>query len=87
MNSSPERHVDDVENIQSEQNDTDLADNARDERVMREEEIVIDLPDVADIPGQENIIPPKMGMFADTPISSDGEEGAGIFEEEDDEEP
>lgn len=42
----------------------------------------IELPDVKDIPGQEHIRPPKMNEFRDTTISSSGEEGDAIFNEE-----
>lgn len=42
------------------------------------EEILFDLPEVKDIPGQEHIHPPRLREYADTTISSDGEEGKGI---------
>ena len=64
--------------------ETDLTDSPKDEKAMEDEEVVLDLPDVADIPGQENIVPPKMNMFADKTISSDGEEGTAVFDEDDD---
>lgn len=75
-----------LRNIAPSENVSDLSDSPQDEKVMEEEEVILDLPDVSDIPGQENIVPPKMGMFADTTISSDGEEGADVFDEDDDEE-
>jgi hypothetical protein len=62
---------------------SDLPDNPHDEERMQPEEVIFDLPDVKDIPGQENIIPPRMDSFADTTISSDDEEGAGIFGDDD----
>ncbi len=74
------------EKISPSADESDLRDSPRDVEQMQEEEVTLDLPDVADIPGQENIIPPKMGMFADTTISSDGEEGTEVFDEDDDEE-
>ena len=64
----------------------DLPDNPRDKAKLEPETAVIDLPDVKDIPGQEFIHPAPMGELADTTISSDDEEGVGIFEDEEDEE-
>ena len=46
-------------------------------------EIIIDLPDVEDIPGQENIKPPKIREMIDTTISSADEEGDNIFKNDD----
>ncbi|MEO6219457.1 MAG: hypothetical protein ABIO81_03445 [Ginsengibacter sp.] len=64
----------------------DIHDSKKDEKQMQEEEIIFDLPEVKDIPGQENIRPPKLNGFADVTISSDDEEGKGLldFDEEDD---
>lgn len=42
----------------------------------------IELPDVEDIPGQEHIRPPKLRAFNDVTVSSPGEEGAGIFDDD-----
>ncbi|MEJ7739168.1 MAG: hypothetical protein WKF97_17215 [Chitinophagaceae bacterium] len=64
---------------------TDLPDSEHDEERMRSEEVTLDLPDVKDIPGQEHIVVPPLGALADTTISSDDEEGAGLFDDEDDE--
>jgi hypothetical protein len=61
----------------------DLPDNPHDEARMKSEEVTLDLPEVSDIPGQENIIPPRLDSFADTTISSDDEEGVGIFGDDD----
>lgn len=44
------------------------------ERLEQETSFVV-LPDVEDIPGQENITPAPLGELADTTISSDDEEG------------
>ena len=63
----------------------DLPDSEQDRKKLEPEETTIDLPDVSDIPGQENVTVPKMGEMADTTISSADEEGDEIFEEEDDE--
>lgn len=57
----------------------DLHDSPQDEEKMKSETFVIDLPDVSDIPGQENIVVPKLGEMQDTTISSDDEEGLGLF--------
>ena len=57
----------------------DLPDSASDKEKLQPEETYIDLPDVKDIPGQEFVNAPPAGMLADTTISSDDEEGRGIF--------
>lgn len=62
----------------------DLPDNPHDAERLKSETTIIDLPDVEDIPGQENVRPAPLGELADTTISSDDEEGVGIFDEEDD---
>ena len=62
---------------------TDLPDSERDKEELKQEETTIDLPDVKDIPGQENIHVPDLREMADTTIASDDEEGAGLFDEED----
>ncbi len=63
---------------------SDLQDSEKDRLSLEEKPVVLDLPDVEDIPGQENIKPPNPGEYADTTISSDDEEGVGLFEEDDD---
>lgn len=64
----------------------DIHDSDKDIESMKEDEsFTIDMPDVADIPGQEYVHVPSMGELADTTISSDDEEGAGLFDNEDDE--
>ncbi|NCI49958.1 hypothetical protein GWC95_08495 [Sediminibacterium roseum] len=60
----------------------DIHDQPRDEKYLQNEETTIDMPDVSDIPGQEHIKVPKMKEFHDTTISSDDEEGKGIFEDD-----
>ena len=59
----------------------DIHDSPRDTEKLRAEETTIDLPEVSDIPGQEHIHAPALGELADTTISSDDEEGAGIFDD------
>lgn len=61
----------------------DLPDNEHDKERLQPEETTIDLPDVSDIPGQENVRAPIISEMADTTISSADEEGDNIFEEED----
>ena len=61
---------------------SDLSDSPRDKERLQPEEVTIDLPDVSDIPGQENITPMPLGELADTTISSDDEEGKRIFDDE-----
>lgn len=62
----------------------DIQDNQRDEKRMQPEETTMDLPDVNDIPGQENVKPAPLGELADTTASSDDEEGKGILDDEND---
>lgn len=66
----------------------DLPDNPHDAERLQSETAIINLPDVEDIPGQENVKPMLMGEMADTTISSDDEEGVSVFgdENEDDDE-
>lgn len=62
----------------------DIQDNPRDEKRMQPEETTMDLPDVKDIPGQENVTPAPLGELADTTASSDDEEGKGVLDDESD---
>jgi len=61
---------------------SDIHDSEKDKAKLEPEETTIDLPDVKDIPGQENIHAPELRQMADTTISSDDEEGVGIFGED-----
>lgn len=63
----------------------DLTDSKKDKKHLESEEFDLELPDTKDIPGQENIITPPLGELADTTISSDDEEGAGILDDLDEE--
>jgi hypothetical protein len=58
----------------------DLPDSKEDREKLSTEESFIDLPDVKDIPGQEFVNAPPVGMLGDTTISSDDEEGRSVFE-------
>jgi len=73
-------------NITPEDSNRDLPDSPHDIERMQSEETTLDLPDVKDIPGQEHIHVPPLGELADTTISSDDEEGKGIWDDADDEE-
>jgi len=60
----------------------DLPDSPEDQEKLKGTEVVMDLPDVKDIPGQEFVNAPPLGGLADTTISSADEEGEGIFGDE-----
>lgn len=62
-------------------NNTDLPDSPKDQEKLKPETVIMDLPEVGDIPGQEHIHVPNLKAFADTTISSDDEEGARIFDD------
>jgi hypothetical protein len=51
--------------------------------MAKKDKKTIDLPEVKDIPGQENIKPPRLGELADTTASSADEEGDDILEQDD----
>ena len=53
---------------------TDLKDSLKDKNEMKPEITTIDLPDVKDIPGQENIVPAPFGDLRDVTISSADED-------------
>ncbi len=59
----------------------DLTDNKRDEDRMKGNPAKMDLPQMHDIPGQENIKPAPMGELADTTASSADEEGEGLLDD------
>lgn len=65
----------------------DLPDSQRDKKELENEETFIDLPDVKDIPGQEFVHAPPLEALGDTTISSDDEEGVGVFDTEDADDP
>ncbi len=65
----------------------DLPDSPKDKKEMQEPGITsINLPDVKDIPGQENIMPFPLGEMADETISSADEEGDELFDDNIDDE-
>ncbi len=65
----------------------DLPDSPADAEKLKPETVIMDLPEVKDIPGQEHVHVIPLGELADTTISSADEEGAGIldFDEDEDE--
>lgn len=63
----------------------DLHDSPKDQEKLKPETAFIDLPDVKDIPGQENIKPAPLGELADDTIASADEEGDDIFDDDIDE--
>ena len=62
---------------------SDIKDSKRDEDRLTQEKANLDLPEVKDIPGQENIKVPDFKEMADTTISSGDEEGTGILSVDD----
>jgi hypothetical protein len=63
----------------------DLPDSEEDREKLRNEEVIFDLPEVKDIPGQEFVTAPPLGALGDTTIASDDEEGVGVFDLDDSE--
>ena len=66
---------------------SDLTDSPRDIAEMKSEPVTIELPDVSDIPGQENVTPASLGELADVTLSSADEEGDELFNDDVNEEP
>lgn len=64
----------------------DIHDSEKDTEKLRSDTGSINLPDARDIPGQEHVHVPPLGELADTTISSDDEEGVGIFEDDEEDE-
>ena len=58
----------------------DLTDPPQDQEKLQETESTVNIPEVKDIPGQENIRPPKIQEMADVTPSSDDEEGTGLLD-------
>ncbi len=64
---------------------SDEIDSPHDHQELKEEIIEVKIPDVSEIPGQENFVPAPLGELADTTISSADEEGDQLFDEDIDE--
>jgi len=62
--------------------DADLPDSPDDEKHLRPEKTILDLPEVKDIPGQENIRVPRLGEFVDNTAASADEEGENLLDED-----
>jgi hypothetical protein len=62
----------------------DLKDSAKDRDELQSEDYTINLPDVKDIPGQENIVPPTLNELADMTAASADEEGDELFGDDSD---
>jgi hypothetical protein len=84
MNKGNEKRNEVSENEQERQSSVpnDLPDSPQDRERLQPEETIIELPDVKDIPGQEFVHVPPLGELADTTISSDDEEGVGLFDDD-----
>lgn len=73
-------------NVTLKNNLDDLPDNPQDVERLKPEEANLELPEAKNIPGQEHIHIPPLGVLADTTISSDDEEGKGLFDDAGDQE-
>jgi hypothetical protein len=60
---------------------SDLKDAKKDQQKLQPEYTTIDMPEVKDIPGQENVIPPQFLEMQDVTISSADEEGEGVLDD------
>ena len=60
---------------------TDLPDSKEDQEKLKPEIVTIDMPEVKDIPGQENIRVPNMKEMQDVTISSADEEAEELLSE------
>jgi hypothetical protein len=77
-----------MEENRKNQNNDELSssiDSEKDKEKMENTTTEINMPDVSDIPGQENFVPAPLGELADTTISSADEEGEEIFNDDIDE--
>lgn len=62
---------------------TDITDSKKDQEKLQPDEVIMDLPDVQDIPGQENVRPAHLRAIGDVTASSDDEEGKGLLDDDD----
>ena len=60
---------------------TDLPDSKEDQEKLKPEIVIMDMPEVQDIPGQENIRVPDMKEMQDVTISSADEEAEELLSE------
>lgn len=64
---------------------SDEIDSLHDRQEMKEEIIEVKIPDVSEIPGQENFIPAPVGQLSGATISSSDEEEDNLFDDNIDE--
>lgn len=60
---------------------TDIQDSKHDQERMKPENTVIDMPEVSDIPGQEDVAPLPPGTKSVPTPASDDEEGYGVLDD------
>lgn len=65
---------------------SDQIDSPHDREELEKDTVNVTIPNVNEIPGQEDFVPAPLGELADTTISSADEEGDNIYEENIDEE-
>jgi hypothetical protein len=65
---------------------SDQIDSPHDREELEKETIDVSVPNVHDIPGQEDFVPAPLGELADTTVSSADEEGDDIYDDNIDEE-
>ena len=65
---------------------SDQIDSQHDREELEKDTVNVTIPNVNEIPGQEDFVPAPLGELADTTISSADEEGDNIYEENIDEE-
>jgi len=58
----------------------DITESIEDKQHLQPDQANIKIPGVSDIPGQKHVHVPRMNEMADTTISSDDEEGKGLFD-------
>jgi len=68
-------------NTSSTQRNSDLPDSKKDQEKLKPEIVTIDMPEVHDIPGQENIEVPNIREMQDVTISSEDEEAEELLSE------
>src|SRR4051812_39877319 len=68
------------ENLKKALKSKEVTDSPEDQKKLQPDQANIKIPDVSDIPGQEHVHVPRMNELADTTISSDDEEGKGLFD-------
>jgi hypothetical protein len=67
--------------IENQSTKGDLTDPPKDQEKLQPETTEVELPEVHDIPGQENITPVPLKGLSDVTISSDDEEGKGVVDD------